>query len=276
MYNPEYVLILSGDHIYKMNYAKMIAAHRKTGAACTIAAYDVPIADASRFGILNVNADNSIYEFEEKPKKPKSTLASMGIYVFTAEKLYKYLEEDDKKTDTQNDFGKNVLPSMLAAGEKMFAFNFSGYWKDVGTIASLYDANMDLLGENPEFDITDTDWRLHSRNPIAPPHYIGETGKVVNSLVSLGCVIEGTVENSILSNNVVIKKGAVVKNSVIFSDTVVEEGAKIGCAIIDEQVVVGKNAKVGEVNDEKKISVVGREYNLPEGEVVAAGDMVEL
>lgn len=276
MYNPEFVLILSGDHIYKMNYSKMLAEHIRTGAACTIAAYEVPLADASRFGILNTNADGSIYEFEEKPKKPKSTLASMGIYIFTAEKLYKYLEEDDENPASQNDFGKNVLPAMLNAGEKMFAYSFSGYWKDVGTIASLYDANMDLLGERPEFDITDTGWRLHSRNPIAPPHYIGENGKVVNSIVSLGCVIEGEVENSVLSNNVVIKKGAVVKNSVIFSDTVIEEGARIECAIIDEQVSVGKKAVVGEMNDEKDIAVVGREYKVADNTVIEKGEMVEL
>ncbi len=276
MYNPEFVLILSGDHIYKMNYSKMLAEHIRTGAACTIAAYEVPLADASRFGILNTNADGSIYEFEEKPKKPKSTLASMGIYIFTAEKLYKYLEEDDENPASQNDFGKNVLPTMLNAGEKMFAYSFSGYWKDVGTIASLYDANMDLLGEKPEFDITDTGWRLHSRNPIAPPHYIGENGKVVNSIVSLGCVIEGEVENSVLSNNVVIKKGAVVKNSVIFSDTVIEEDARIECAIIDEQVSVGKKAVVGSLNDEKDIAVVGREYKVEDNTVIEKGEMVEL
>ncbi len=276
MYNPEFVLILSGDHIYKMNYSKMLAEHIRTGAACTIAAYEVPLADASRFGILNTNADGSIYEFEEKPKKPKSTLASMGIYIFTAEKLYKYLEEDDENPASQNDFGKNVLPTMLNAGEKMFAYSFSGYWKDVGTIASLYDANMDLLGEKPEFDITDTGWRLHSRNPIAPPHYIGENGKVINSIVSLGCVIEGEVENSVLSNNVVIKKGAVVKNSVIFSDTVIEEDARIECAIIDEQVSVGKKAVVGSLNDEKDIAVVGREYKVEDNAVIEKGEMVEL
>ena len=276
MYNPEFVLILSGDHIYKMNYSKMLAEHIRTGAACTIAAYEVPLADASRFGILTTNADGSIYEFEEKPKKPKSTLASMGIYIFTAEKLYKYLEEDDENPASQNDFGKNVLPTMLNAGEKMFAYSFSGYWKDVGTIASLYDANMDLLGERPEFDITDTGWRLHSRNPIAPPHYIGENGKVINSIVSLGCVIEGEVENSVLSNNVVIKKGAVVKNSVIFSDTVIEEDARIECAIIDEQVSVGKKAVVGSLNDEKDIAVVGREYKVEDNTVIEKGEMVEL
>lgn len=276
MYNPEFVLILSGDHIYKMNYSKMLAEHIRTGAACTIAAYEVPLADASRFGILNTNADGSIYEFEEKPKKPKSTLASMGIYIFTAEKLYKYLEEDDENPASQNDFGKNVLPTMLNAGEKMFAYSFSGYWKDVGTIASLYDANMDLLGERPEFDITDTGWRLHSRNPIAPPHYIGENGKVINSIVSLGCVIEGEVENSVLSNNVVIKKGAAVKNSVIFSDTVIEEDARIECAIIDEQVSVGKKAVVGSLNDEKDIAVVGREYKVEDNAVIEKGEMVEL
>ena len=277
MYDPKYVLILSGDHIYKMDYSAMLEAHKSMGADCTIAAYEVPIEEASRFGVLNTNPDGTIYEFEEKPKKPKSNLASMGIYIFTAEKLYKYLESDNERSDTENDFGKDILPTMLNEGEKMCAYKFKGYWKDVGTIDSLYDANMDLLGGNPEFDIMDDDWKLYSRNPIAPPHYMGENARVTNSMIGLGCSIEGTVENSILSHNIVVKKGAVIKNSIIFSGTVIEEGAVVEYSIVDEKVSIGKNATVGGEHPEgRKIAVVGRDYVVPEGGEIAAGEIVEL
>ena len=278
MYDPKYVLILSGDHIYKMDYAKMLYAHKQSEADCTIAAIEVPLSEASRFGVLNVNADDTIYEFEEKPKQPKSNLASMGIYIFTAEKLYKYLEEDDAKEGTSYDFGKDILPTMLGAGKKMCAYRFKGYWKDVGTIASLYDANMDLLGDEPEFDLNDTEWRVHSRNPIAPPHHVGDNGRLTNSLVSLGCEIDGTVINSVLGNNITIKKGAVVKNSVIFSGTVIDENAVVENSIIDEQAYVGKGATVGGPAEgaSRKIAVVGRDYRVEAKTSVAAGDIVEL
>ncbi len=278
MYDPKYVLILSGDHIYKMDYSKMLYAHKSSGADCTIAAIEVPLSEASRFGVLNVNEEDTIYEFEEKPKQPKSNLASMGIYIFTAEKLYKYLEEDDAKENTSYDFGKDILPTMLDSGEKMCAYRFKGYWKDVGTIASLYDANMDLLGDDPEFDIADTEWRVHSRNPVVPPHHVGDNGHLSNSLVSLGCEIDGTVINSVLGNNIVIKKGAVVKNSVIFSGAVIEENAVIENSILDEQVYVGKGAKVGgpAEGSGRKIAVVGRDYKVEAKTSVAAGDIVEL
>lgn len=277
-YNPEYVLILSGDHIYRMNYAEMIEQHRKTQADCTIASIEVPLDQASRFGIINTEEDGlSVKEFEEKPKKPKSTLASMGIYVFSAQKLYKYLEEDNADAKSSKDFGKDVLPKMLSDGEKMCVFRFRGYWKDVGTIASLYDANMDLLGDKPQFDFSANEWRIHSRNPIAPPEYIGETGKVSNSIVALGCEIEGEVYNSVLSNNVKIAKGAVIKDSIIFSHVKIGGGAVINGAIIDEDVVVEKNAKVGEPLDERKaIAVVGREYCVNENAVIKAGEIVEI
>ena len=275
-YNPEYVLILSGDHIYKMDYSKMIERHKKSGADCTIAAIKVPLEEASRFGILNVDNDGVIYQFEEKPAKPKSDLASMGIYVFTAEKLYKYLEEDEADPNSSKDFGKNVLPTMLEAGEKMVSYTFDGYWKDVGTINSLFESNMDLLGNSPEFDIADTSWRIRSRNPIAPPHFIGKNGRVVNSIVASGCEIEGTVENSILSHDVKVGKGAIVKNAIIYAETVIEEGAVINYAIIDENVTVGKNAKVGEErNGELKVSVLGRDITISKGGVVKAGDIVD-
>ncbi len=274
-YNPDYVLILSGDHIYKMNYAAMLSAHKQNNADCTIAAIEVPTEEASRFGILNTNPDGSIYEFEEKPANPKSNLASMGIYIFTAEKLYKYLEEDALKKDTSNDFGKDILPAMLNQGERMFAYKFEGYWKDVGTIDSLFDANMDLLGDNPKFDLK-SDWRIHSRNPIAPPHYVGETGVVRNSIVSLGGEIYGKVENSVLSDHVTVKKGAVVKNSVLFKGVVIGENSVIENAILDEGVVVGKNCKVGGgAQPKRKISVIGRDYVLPDKGVVEPGEIVE-
>ena len=276
MYNPEYVLILSGDHIYKMDYSKMLKAHIDTNADCTIAAIEVPLKEASRFGILNTNPDGSIYEFEEKPKQPKSTLASMGVYIFTAEKLYKYLEEDENDPESSKDFGKNVLPAMLNAGERMFAYKFEGYWKDVGTISSLWEANMDLLDEQPTFDVADSSWKIHSRNPLAPPEYLGEKAEVKNSMIALGCEVYGTVEKSILSSNVVIEEGAVVKDSVIMSGTVVKSGAVVNYAIIDEDVMVGEKAVIGEDKEiAKGIAVLGRGINVGAGASVAAGNIVD-
>ena len=266
MYNPDYVLILSGDHIYKMDYEKMLKAHTEKGADCTIAAIEVPLKEASRFGILNTKEDGEIYEFEEKPKQPKSTLASMGIYIFTAEKLYKYLEDDDNDPDSSKDFGKDVLPKMLAAGEKMYAYIFDGYWKDVGTINSLWEANMDLLGENPAFDVSDPTWKIHSRNPLAPPEYMGEGASVKNSMIALGCEIYGHVENSVLSSNTIVEEGAVVKDSVIMSGTVVKRGANIQYSIIDESVVVEENATIGaERASAKGIAVLGRGITVGKG-----------
>lgn len=276
MYNPEYVLILSGDHIYKMDYSKMLRAHVENGASCTIAAINVTMQEASRFGILNTREDGTIYEFEEKPKQPKSTLASMGIYIFTAQKLYDYLEEDDSNPSSSKDFGKDVLPAMLAAGEKMAAYSFDGYWKDVGTISSLWEANMDLLGDDPAFDVSDSDWKIHSRNPLAPPEYVGEDAIIKNSMIALGCEIEGTVINSLLSSNVIVKKGAFVKDSVIMSGTVVEEDARVTYAIIDEDVTVSRGAVIGEERTSKKgIAVLGRNIVVEEGAILAGGNIVD-
>lgn len=274
-YNPEYVLILSGDHIYKMDYSAMLDFHIQNKADCTIAAIRVPMEEASRFGILNTKKTGEIYEFEEKPKAPKNNLASMGIYIFKADKLYKYLEEDDKLEGSKNDFGGDVLPRMLSLGEKMMAYEFEGYWKDVGTIASLYDANMDLLGDTPNFDVDDRSWKIRSRNAIAPPHYISEKGRVVNSGIIAGCEIYGSVENSVLSHNVIVEEDAVVKNSVIFSGAVIKKGAVVENSIIDENVVIEENAVVGEVNDEKSIAVVGRSAVIPAGAKVAKGEIVD-
>ena len=276
MYNPEYVLILSGDHIYKMDYSKMLRAHIDKGADCTIAAIDVPLKEASRFCILNTNPDGSIYEFEEKPKQPKSTLASMGVYIFTAEKMYKYLEEDDDDPNSSKDFGKNILPAMLNAGEKMFAYQFEGYWKDVGTISSLWEANMDLLGETPVFDVSDTAWKIHSRNPLAPPEYMGEKAVVKNSMIALGCEIYGTVQNSVLSSNVVVEEGATVIDSVIMSGTVIKKGACVSYSIIDEDVVVDENATIGaDKATAKGIAVLGRGITVGKGAKVGAGQIID-
>ncbi len=272
MYNPEYVLILSGDHIYKMDYAAMLKAHKKTGADCTIAAINVPIEEASRFGILNTNPDGSIYQFEEKPKVPKSTLASMGIYIFSAQKLFKYLEEDDKNPNSSKDFGKDVLPAMLNAGEKMYSYRFDGYWKDVGTIASLWEANMDLLGDNPEFDVGDKTWKIHSRNPLAPPEHIGNTGMVKNSMIALGCEIDGTVENSILGSNVIVEEGAIVKDAVVLANSVIKSGATVSYSIIDENVTVGEKAKIGvDKAETAEIVVLGRGMTVGNGVSVTKG-----
>ena len=276
MYNPEYVLILSGDHIYKMDYSKMLRAHVENGASCTIAAINVTMQEASRFGILNTREDGTIYEFEEKPKQPKSTLASMGIYIFTAQKLYDYLEEDDSNPSSSKDFGKDVLPAMLAAGEKMVAYSFDGYWKDVGTISSLWEANMDLLGDDPAFDVSNSDWKIHSRNPLAPPEYVGEDAIIKNSMIALGCEIEGTVINSLLSSNVIVKKGAFVKDSVIMSGTVIEEDARVTYAIIDEDVTVSRGAVIGEERTSKKgIAVLGRNIVVEEGAILPGGNIVD-
>ena len=275
-YNPDYVLILSGDHIYKMDYSKMLRAHKATGADCTIAAIEVPLKEASRFGILNTNADGSVYEFEEKPKEPKSNLASMGIYIFTAEKLFKYLKADEENPSSSKDFGKDVLPAMLNAGEKMFSYRFKGYWKDVGTISSLWESNMDLLGAAPAFDVADADWKIHSRNPLAPPEYLGKNAIVHNSMIALGCEIEGTVEHSVLASGVVVEEGVFVKDSVIMAETVIKKGARVVYSILDENCIVEENAVVGQEKSENAgISVLGREVKIAKGVSVAGGKILD-
>ena len=281
MYDPEYVLILSGDHIYKMDYDKMLTVHKESGADCTIACMQVPIKEASRFGILNTKADGTIYEFEEKPAKPKSDLASMGIYIFTASKLFKYLELDEQDPNSEKDFGKNVLPAMLNAGEKMMSYKFEGYWKDVGTITSLMEANMDLLGTVPNFELNDGVNVIHSRSPLAPPAYV--EGAVSNSLIANGCEIEGTVINSVIGTNCVVEKGAEVKDSVLMGDIVVKAGAKVNYSIIDEEVTIGEKAVVGETKDSackiegktSGITVLGRGVSVSANGKVAAGEIVD-
>ena len=280
-YNPDYVVILSGDHIYKMDYSKMIAAHKENNADCTIAVIDVPLSEASRFGILNTNPDNSIYEFDEKPKVPKSTKASMGIYVFNWDKLRKYLILDENDKNSENDFGKNILPSMLANGERMFAFEFDGYWKDVGTVDSLWESNMDLLNPNTGLDLSDEKWKIYSRNPVMPPQYIGPNACIQNSLVADGCNIYGKIEFSVLFAGVYVAPSAVVEDSIIMPGARIEEGAVVQYAIVSENAVIGKNAIVGSRPEEIKnkdewgIAVIGSNKKIGSNAVVKAKTMVD-
>ena len=255
-YNPEYVLILSGDHIYRMDYAKMLEHHKKMGASCTVATITVPMEEASRFGICNTNPDCSIYEFEEKPKKPKNNQASMGIYIFNAKILMEYLEADEADENSSNDFGKNIIPNLLNNGEKLFAYKFEGYWKDVGTISSLWEANMDLIGADPILNMADRDFRIFSRNVARPPQFVGSKATIENSLISEGCKINGTVINSVLSGGVVIEEGALVKDSVIMEDVIVKSGGKVYSAIVDSDTTIEKKAVVGTENADKSDIVI--------------------
>ena len=276
-YDPEYVVVLSGDHIYKMDYNKMLEYHKEKNAACTIAVIDVPLEEASRFGILNTHEDGEIYEFDEKPEKPKSTHASMGIYIFSYKELRKYLIEDDENKNSSHDFGKDVLPAMLNAGERMFAYPFEGYWKDVGTIDSLWEANMDLLDPNVTLDLKD----IYSRNPMMPPHFVSNDAVIQNSLVADGCNVYGNLEFSILFSGVTIGKGATINSSIIMPGAVIEEGATVQFAIIAENTVVRKNAVVGAKpedcanRDDWGIAVVGENSVIDEGAVVKPKEMID-
>ena len=244
-YSPEYVLILSGDHIYKMDYYRMLEYHKKMGAECTIAVIDVPIEEASRFGIMSTEEDGKIFKFSEKPKNPDSTKASMGIYIFNKKKLFEYLCEDAKNEESANDFGKNIIPAMLAAGEPMYAYPFEGYWKDVGTISSLWEANMDLLGEKPVLDLNDDSWRIYARHSTETPQFIGAEAVVENSSVTEGCEIYGTVINSVLGSDVIVEAGGIVRDSVIMDGVHVSAGATVDYSIVDEKSVICEGAKVG-------------------------------
>ena len=274
-YDAKYVLILSGDHIYNMNYAKMLEAHKKTGAACTIAVIDVPIEEASRFGIMSTHEDGTIYKFSEKPKNPDSTKASMGIYVFTKDKLEAYLKADDETEGSANDFGKNIIPNMLAAGEKMMAYAFEGYWKDVGTISSLWEANMDLLGDKPVLSLSDESWRVYSRHGAEAPQFIGKNAKVINSSLTAGCKIYGTVKNSVLGPGVVVEEGAVVEDSVLMEHVTLKAGAEVRYSILDANVTVCENATVGQAKETTaEIAVVGADVVIPADKAIPAGAMI--
>ena len=280
-YDPEYVLILSGDHIYKMDYSKMLDYHKEKNADCTIAMLEVPWEEASRFGLMLVNDDGSISEFEEKPKNPRSNKASMGVYIFTWEKLRKYLIEDEAKEGSSNDFGHDLIPAMHNNGERMFAYQFDGYWKDVGTISSLWDANLDLLNPKVDLDLTDDSWRIYSRSPAAPPHYIGSEAKVENSMITEGCEIDGDIDFSVLFANVTVEEGAEVRYSIVMPGTVIKKGAVVQYSIVAENAVIDEGAVVGERPenmenvDDWGVAVVGSGVRIGKGAKVAPKAMVD-
>ena len=275
-YDPENVLILSGDHIYKMDYAKMLKEHLEKDAACTIAVLQVSLEEATRLGIMNVGEDGYVSEFEEKPKHPKSDLASMGIYIFNWKKLRKYLIEDEADPNSSKDFGKNIIPNMLKNGEKLWPYRFDGYWRDVGTITSLWDANMDMLSTTL-INLYDPDWPISSRSPVCPPHYTGKKAEIVHSIVTEGCEIEGHVENSVLSPNVIVEKGARVLYSVLMPGAVVKEGATVKYAIIGENTVIGNEAVVGSAPYEGEgwgVATCGPDLTIRPGAQVPANAMI--
>ena len=279
-YDPEYVLILSGDHIYKMDYNKMLRQHKETGADATIAVLDVPLSEASRFGIMNCKPDGTIYEFEEKPKEPKSTLASMGIYIFSWKKLRKYLEEDEANSKSSNDFGKDIIPAMLANGEKMVSYRFEGYWKDVGTIESLWEANMDLLSPNSGLNLSDDSWKIYGRTTGSPPHFTAKGAKVQHTLLSEGCEIAGNVSESVLFSDVKVAKNANVEYSILMPGAVVEEGANVRYAIVASGAVIAKGASIGagpsECDVDKwGVAVVAENVRIGENVKLAAKEMAD-
>ena len=280
-YDPDYVLVLSGDHIYKMDYADMLQRHKESGADCTISVMEVPWSEASRFGIMNVNENGIITEFEEKPKEPKSNLASMGIYIFTWAKLRAYLIADEHDENSANDFGKNIIPNMLQNGEKMVSYRFDGYWKDVGTLDSLWDANMDMLSPGSGLNLLDNSWPIYGRTPSCPPAYMGAEADVGNSAVAKGCTILGEVKNSVLSTRVTVGKGASVSYSVLMPGAVVEDGACVSYAIVGENVRIGRGARVGappetaENFDDWGIAVLGPGTVVVPDQVVPAKTMLD-
>ncbi|MBQ6092354.1 MAG: glucose-1-phosphate adenylyltransferase [Clostridia bacterium] len=281
-YNPEYVAVLSGDHIYKMDYAKMLEYHKEKNAACTIAMLEVPWDEASRFGLMFVEPDGSISEFEEKPKHPRSNKASMGVYIFTWQKLRQYLIDDENDPTSGNDFGHNVIPAMHAAGERMFAYQFDGYWKDVGTIDSLWEANLDLLNPKVDLDLSDDTWKIYSQSPVAPPHFISDKAAVENSMISEGCEIHGEVDYSILFSNVTVEEGATVRYSIVMPGTVIKAGAVVEYAIVAENAVIDSGAHVGDSPeamaddlDNWGIAVIGEKVTIGKGAKVNAKQMID-
>jgi glucose-1-phosphate adenylyltransferase len=277
-YSPQYVLVLSGDHIYKMDYSLMLKFHKEARADATIAVIEVPTKEACRFGIVNTDQDGRIVEFEEKPRKPKSNLASMGVYAFTWDVLKYYLQQDNRERNSDHDFGKDVLPAMLQDGLKMMSYGFDGYWKDVGTIESLWEANMDLLRDVPGLDLYDDGWRILSVNPASPPQFVAPSGKVRRSLVSVGCLIFGEVENSVLFAGVEIAPGAIVKDSVVMPGAKLGAGAYVEKAIIGPKAIVEENCQIGadtaQLGSSIRISVVGPLATIPANTAVPAGAII--
>lgn len=284
-FKPENVLILSGDHIYKMHYGDMLDAHKKSGAAITIAVMPVHWDEASRFGIMNVDSDGRIVEFEEKPKEPKSNLASMGIYIFDYEVLKKYLSEDEHDPESSNDFGKNIIPKMLANGEKMMSYTFEGYWKDVGTVQSLWEANMDLIDSPPKFELNDRSWTIYSRNLALSPHYVGIGAKITRSTVTEGCTISGEIEHSVIFGGVKVGEGSVITNSVVFPGVVIGKNVKIEKAVIGQGAVIEDGAEIGLVEKEDNeyasamctqgIVLIEGGAKIAAGKAIPKGSMVE-
>ena len=281
-YQPEYVLILSGDHIYKMDYSKMLDFHIRNQADCSIAVIEVPMEEASRFGIMNTDAENRVYEFEEKPKNPKSNKASMGIYVFNWAALRYYLTEDENNKNSSNDFGKDIIPAMLADNQRMFAYPFEGYWKDVGTIDSLWEANMDILNPKMSLELDDPGWRIYARTRALPPHFINGRATVQNSLVSEGCFVDGEVTDSVLFSGAVVEEGVVIRDSVIMPGAVIKKGAVVQYAIVAENAVVGERAVVGkrpeDCLDKEKwgVATIGPGLQIPAGKIVEPKAMLGL
>ena len=280
-YDPEYVLILSGDHIYKMDYSDMLDFHKANNADCTIAMIEVPWEEASRFGLMIVNDDGSIAEFEEKPKNPRSNKASMGIYIFNWKKLRRYLIEDEANEASGNDFGHDVIPAMHNAGERMFAYQFDGYWKDVGTIDSLWDSNLDLLNPKVDLDLDDDSWKIYSRSPVAPPHYVADSAKIENSMITEGCEISGDVDFSVLFANVKVEEGASVKYSIVMPGTVIKKGASVQYSIVAENAVIEEGAAVGRSPEEMKdindwgVTVIGNGVKIGKGVTVEPKSMID-
>ena len=280
-YDPEYVAVLSGDHIYKMDYNKMLQFHKEKNAACTIAMLQVPWEEASRFGLMFTDADGAITAFEEKPKNPKSNKASMGVYIFTWKKLREYLIADENDPASSNDFGKNVIPAMHSAGERLFAYPFDGYWKDVGTIESLWEANLDLLNPKRDIDLSDEHWRIYCKNSALAPHYLSPASKVENSMISGGCRIEGAVDYSVIFSSVTVEEGADVSYSIVMPGATVKKGAKVQYAMIAENAVIEEGAVVGEdpelVPDSSAwgVAVIGGGVTVGKNAVVASNRMID-
>jgi glucose-1-phosphate adenylyltransferase len=269
--DPEYILILSGDHIYKMDYTKMLDFHKERKAEATIAVIEVPKNEASRFGIMNTREDMTIYEFEEKPEKPKSNLASMGIYIFNWKTLKKYLKEDEANKNSNNDFGKDIIPSMLSNGNTMVAYPFKGYWKDVGTIDSLWEANMDLLKDDNELNLYDEEWKIYSVNPVRPAQYIGECAKVKNSLIVEGCVVNGDIENSVLFQGVQVGKNSIIRDSVIMTNAKIGDNVIIEKAIVGSNAIVRKDCKIGLEDD---IAIIAAKEEVKMGTIIESNKAV--
>ncbi len=284
--NPEYVIILSGDHIYKMNYSDMLTFHKRNKAEATISVISVSYEEASRYGIMNTDKDGKIYEFEEKPANPKSTLASMGVYIFTWKILREYLIRDEQKEDSDHDFGKDIIPAMLADGRSMWAYKFVGYWKDVGTIQAFWESNMDLVKRVPEFNLYDPDWKTYTPNPVKPPHYIGAMGSVKTSVIAEGCMIHGAVRNSVLFPGVIVEKGTLIENSIVMSNSHIGENCHLDKCIISEDVRIYNNVTIGQgenvPNEDKPniydsgITVVGEGAEIPDGTVIGKNVMIDM